>query len=215
MSLTSTTLCTKYQDTAVYRKCSCRFINIYLMYILLTMIPHGSKHNGVWRSWDRVSRYISIFFLLVQQSPVGHGLLIHEVPRSHTMTHHSRHDSLGQVRYISILKPNRFTIFEFIEYHSTCFGRSFRPSSGVQDCTYSIRYMSYWLADCLLAGSCPLASSQTNLYDIYLTLYVLSWTPDYGREDRPKHEEWYSINSKNCASIWFYYGNTLGSIILI
>jgi len=24
------------------------------------------------------------------------------------------------------------------------FGQSFRLSSGVQDCTYSIRYMAYW-----------------------------------------------------------------------
>jgi hypothetical protein len=26
--------------------------------------------------------------------------------------------------YTSIVKPTRYTIFEFIEYHSTCFGRS-------------------------------------------------------------------------------------------
>jgi len=31
---------------------------------------------------------------------------------------------------------------EFIEYHSACFGRSFRPSSGVQNCIYSNRHMS-------------------------------------------------------------------------
>ena len=36
-------------------------------------------------------------------------------------------------------------------------------------------------------------------------LYVQAWTPDDGRKDRPKHVEWYSINSKNCASSWFYY----------
>jgi len=48
------------------------------------------------------------------------------------------------------LKSNNYSktnldaqFFEFIEYHSTCFGRSFHPSSGVQDCTYSIKYMSY------------------------------------------------------------------------
>jgi len=35
-----------------------------------------------------------------------------------------------------------------------------------------------------------------NLYDIYLMLCVQSWTPYYGRKDRPKHVEWYSINSK-------------------
>jgi len=42
-----------------------------------------------------------------------------------------------------------------------------------------------------------LASKQfTNLYDIYLMLYVQSWTPDDGRKDRPKHVKWYSIDSK-------------------
>jgi hypothetical protein len=33
-------------------------------------------------------------------------------------------------------------------------------------------------------------------YDIYLILCVQFWTPDDGRKDRPKHVEWYSINSK-------------------
>jgi hypothetical protein len=57
--------------------------------------------------------------------------------------------------YISTVKPIRCTIFEFIEYRSTCFGRSFSPSLGVQDCTHSIRYtsMSYMLFDCLLVGT--------------------------------------------------------------
>jgi len=62
-------------------------------------------------------------------------------------------EAVKSQNYISIVKPTRCTIFEFIEYHSTCFGRSFRPSSGVQDCTYSIRYMSCKLVDCLLAGT--------------------------------------------------------------
>ena len=46
---------------------------------------------------------------------------------------------------ISTAKPTRCTnvsnIFIF-ERHSTYFGRSFRPSSGVQDCTYSNRHLS-------------------------------------------------------------------------
>ena len=84
---------------------------------------------------------------------------------------------------ISIVNLTRCTLFEFIEYHSTFFGRSSRPSSGVQDCTHSIRYMPYRLV-------------ATNLYDIYLTLCVQSWTPDYGWKDRPKNVEWYSINLK-------------------
>ena len=36
-------------------------------------------------------------FVLVRQPPVGQGLLIHEVSRSHTTTHHSRQDSSGRV----------------------------------------------------------------------------------------------------------------------
>jgi len=85
------------------------------------------------------------------------------------------------ITYISIVQPTRCTILEFIEYHSTCFGGSFRPSSGVQDCTHSIRYMSYRLVDCLLAGKrlssilCPLASSQ-------LTCTTYIWCCAYSLE---------------------------------
>jgi len=41
----------------------------------------------------------------------------------------------------------------FLEWHSTCFGRSLRPSSGVQDCTYSNRYMSYRYCYLLAVGT--------------------------------------------------------------
>jgi len=72
------------------------------------------------------------------------------------------------LKIVSVVKPTRCTIFEFIEYHSTCFGRSFHSSSGVQDCTYSIRCVSYRLVNCLKTGtkwngssiSCPLLKSQ-------------------------------------------------------
>ena len=47
----------------------------------------------------------------------------------------------------------------------------------------------------------------TNLCDIYLMLYVQSITSDDGRKDRPKHVEWCSINSKNCAPSWFWHRN--------
>jgi hypothetical protein len=69
---------------------------------------------------------------------------------------------------ISIVKPTRCTIFRVFEYHSTYFGRSFRPSSGVQVCTYSVRYMSYRFVDRWLVATrwtrwsilWPLTSSQ-------------------------------------------------------
>ena len=56
-----------------------------------------------------------------------------------------------------------------------------------------------------LLASGPASKQSTNLCDIYLTLYVQSWTPDNWWKDRPKHVEWYSVNSKNCASSWFCY----------
>jgi len=34
--------------------------------------------------------YLLLYFVLAQQPPVGNGLLIQEVPRPHTTTHHSR-----------------------------------------------------------------------------------------------------------------------------
>jgi hypothetical protein len=43
--------------------------------------------------------------------------------------------------------------------------------------------------------SCPLACSQRSCMT-YLMLCVQSWTPYDGRKDRPKHVEWYWINSK-------------------
>jgi len=50
-------------------------------------------------------------------------------------------------------------------WRSTCVRRVFRPSSGAQNCTYSVRYLS----------------------DQYLTLYVQFWAPDDGRKTHLKH----------------------------
>jgi len=43
-------------------------------------------------------------------------------------------------------------LFIFVK-HSTCFGWSFRPSSGAQDCTYSKRHMSNSCCYLLLSGT--------------------------------------------------------------
>jgi len=98
-------------------------------------------------------------------------------------------------------------IYFILEWHSTCFGRSFRPSSGVKDCTYCNRHMLNRYC-CLLASKqdttvCLLASSQQYLFDKCLLLYVQSLTPDDGRKHRPKHVECYSnkINLKH-SCIW-------------
>ena len=62
---------------------------------------------------------------------------------------------------------------------STCFRRVFGPSSGAQNCTYSVRYLS----------------------DRYLT-YVQFWAPDDGR----KHVERLTEINKlwNVAACWLY-----------
>jgi len=57
--------------------------------------------------------------------------------------------------------------FKFIEYYSTCFR------------SLSVHHQESKTAN----------KQSTNLYDIYLKLYVPSWTPDDGRRDRPKHVE--------------------------
>ena len=88
-----------------------------------------------------------------------------------------------------------YQIYFILEWHSTCFGRSFRPSSGVQDCKYSLQ-----------------ASSQQYLFDKYLLLCVQSLTPDDGRKDRPKHVEYHSKIKYIWyagASGWFYYRNNI------
>jgi hypothetical protein len=82
---------------------------------------------------------------------------------------------------------------------STCFGWSFRPSSGAQDCTYSNRHMS---------NSC----CYLLLFDICLLLYVHSWARDDGRKDHSKHVERFTgiNNLRNWgASCWVYYRNIL------
>jgi hypothetical protein len=117
--------------------------------------------------------------------------------------------------YISVVKPTRCTIFVFIEYQSTCFGRSLRPSSGVYDCAHSSRYMLLASGHEMQFHLVPASKQATNLYDVYQMLCVQSWTPDDGREDRPKHVDWYSVNSKNCAFRLFYCRNIALSCCLL
>ena len=51
-------------------------------------------------------------------------------------------------------KMQRFTIYLFISVgRSTCFRRCCRPSSGAQNCTYSVRYLSDRY--CYLLLACP------------------------------------------------------------
>jgi len=78
---------------------------------------------------------------------------------------------------------------------SACFRRFFRPSSGVQNCTYSVRYWS----------------------DKYLTLYVQFCATDDGQKTRLKHVERLTEINKlwNLVSCWLYSGNILGMLVLM
>jgi hypothetical protein len=97
---------------------------------------------------------------------------------------------------------------------------SLRPSSGVQDCTYSIRCMSYRFFGCLLAGmrwnwlssiSFPLASS-------YRTCMTYTWCCMYSLRllmmdgERPSETcralFQNKINFRYCTSSWFYGRST-------
>ena len=97
-------------------------------------------------------------------------------------------------KYICRVQPTRRNVSQFIYLfipvrRSTCFRRGFRPSSGAQNCTYSVRY---W-------------------FDKYLTMYVQFCAPDDGRKNRLKYvERLTEINKEwNVASCWLYSANIL------
>jgi len=87
---------------------------------------------------------------------------------------------------------------------STCFRRFLRPSSGVQNCTYSVRY-------CLILLLDASGSSITQ----YVTLFVQFCAPDDGRRNGLKHvEQFIEINRsrKRCillVVLYRYYCNSL------
>ena len=78
---------------------------------------------------------------------------------------------------------------------STCFRQVFRPLSGAQNSTYSVRYLSDQYCWC----------------DKYLKLYVQFWAPDNGRKTRLKLVQHLTEINKlwNVASCWLYSANIL------
>ena len=99
-----------------------------------------------------------------------------------------------------------YQIHFILEWHSACFGWSFRPSSGVQDCTYSNRHLSNRYC-CLLASKQTAVSVWQMPVPVRKVLKSWWWT-----ERPPKHVErhfkikyiWYIG-----ASSWFYYRNDI------
>ena len=80
------------------------FYCLFIVYLIIATYSSWPIQLGmiskqsVARTWKET---VVVFFFggggRAQQPPVGHGLLIHEVSRSHTTTHHSRQDSSGRV----------------------------------------------------------------------------------------------------------------------
>jgi hypothetical protein len=111
----------------------------------------------------------------------------------------------------SIVKPTRRTISQIyfiLEQHSICFGRSVRPSSGVYDCTYIIRYMSHRCCGYLLTRSHKTCIVWCRMY----SLRPWWWTERPSETCRALFQN--KINLRYCASGWFYYGNILQCTVL-
>jgi len=56
------------------------------------------QKKGLFQKVSYTTNMYTKSLFLAQQPPVGQDLLIHEVSRSHTMIHHSRHESTGGVK---------------------------------------------------------------------------------------------------------------------
>jgi len=61
----------------------------FLFFLLRSQLTTFSSHG--------IPFAIEFLFFFAQQPPVGHGLLIHEVSRSHTTTQHNQQDSSGWI----------------------------------------------------------------------------------------------------------------------
>jgi len=92
-----------------------------------------------------------------------------------------------------------YQIYFILEWLCTCFGRSFRPSSVVQDCTYSKQTDT---------AVCLLANRQQYLFDICLLLYYWWWM------ERPSETCTVSFQNKiNFNTLVHLVGFTIGIIL--
>jgi hypothetical protein len=96
--------------------------------------------------------------------------------------------------HLRIVQPTRCTcylkLFILIK-RSTCFGQSFRPSSGAQNCVYSngiCQTAAVAIGDEMEFRSMSSPIAATAVWHIPL-LYTQFWAPDDGRKDCPKHVE--------------------------
>jgi len=88
---------------------------------------------------------------------------------------------------------------------STCFGRSFRPSSGAQNCVYSNGICQTAAAACCYWGWLQQVAAAVWRIPLLCTQF---WAPDDRRKDRPKHVERFTrINWETGGSCWLCYRN--------
>ena len=107
-----------------------------------------------------------------------------------TFAEHSQRDATFHNLFISVRR-------------CTCFRRVFRPSTGAQNCTYSVRYLSDQYCYLLLAWLVWQISCHT--------VYVQFSAPDDGSKTRLKRVECLTEINKlwNVASCWLYSANVL------
>jgi hypothetical protein len=91
---------------------------------------------------------------------------------------------------------------------SKCFRRFLRPSSGVQNCIYSIGYFvkPLLLPATVVEGMGLTVAGSSKGLTKYPILYTQFWVPDVGRSNRLKHVEHFTEINKLCnvASCWLY-----------
>jgi len=78
-----------------FRKIQPQIITVYRS--IFKSFFHGEAPKTIFLIPMNPKLLKRVCLFLARQPPVGQGLLIHEVSRSHTTTHHSRYDSSERV----------------------------------------------------------------------------------------------------------------------
>ena len=143
---------------------------LYNVYSFLLITRNREQILGNWKSRINFIAYLNFTVVKPRQSlvTVRFYFASADSPDISNPPHCRVKGSLPRVIYVtrnSILAEynQQETMFHnlFISVRrSTCLTQFIRPSSGAQNCTYSVRYLS----------------------DQYLTLYVQFWAPDGGRK---------------------------------
>jgi hypothetical protein len=104
------------------------------------------------------------------------------------------------VKHNPIVEPTRYTCYHklfILVKHSTCFGRSFRPSSGVQNCVYSNGLCQTAADTCCYRrwDRTQFRLIPEQVTSMTYTIACVQWkTPDDGQRNCPKHVGFHSKN---------------------